>query len=174
MIYKFTRVRIIYCEAVSHSVLCDPMVYTRQAPLSMEFSRQEWWRGLPFPSPGDLPNPGIEPRPPLLHTDSLLSEPPEKSTLLCVPIFFLFPFSLFVFDTPELFTSSIPVCSFLQYVRMGLLKRNSLFSLKMSLFALYSQSTVFLCVRIRVEFLLLALDKCCYHFLLASVVSDSL
>ena len=46
-----------------------------QAPLSMEFSRQEYWSGLPFPSPGDLPNPGIEPRTPALQADSL-GEPP--------------------------------------------------------------------------------------------------
>ena len=39
----------------------------RQAPLSVGFSRQEYWRGLPFPSPGDLANPGIEPRSPVLH-----------------------------------------------------------------------------------------------------------
>ena len=45
-----------------------------QAPLSMEFSRQEYWSGLPFPSPGDLPNPGIEPRYPELQADSLPSE----------------------------------------------------------------------------------------------------
>ena len=45
----------------------------------MEFSRQEYWSGLPFPSPGDLPNPGIEPRSPTLQVDSLLSEPPGKS-----------------------------------------------------------------------------------------------
>ena len=42
----------------------------------MEFSRQEHWSGLPFPSPGDLPDPGIEPRSPDLQTDSLTSEPP--------------------------------------------------------------------------------------------------
>ena len=42
----------------------------------MEFSRQEYWSGLPFPSPGDLPNPGIEPRSPALHADTLPSEPP--------------------------------------------------------------------------------------------------
>ena len=42
-----------------------------QAPLSMEFSRQEYWSGLPFPSPGDLPNPGIKPRSPTLWADSL-------------------------------------------------------------------------------------------------------
>ena len=42
----------------------------------MGFSRQEYWSGLPFPSPGDLPNPGIEPRCPVLQADSLPSEPP--------------------------------------------------------------------------------------------------
>ena len=47
-----------------------------QAPLSMGFSRQEYWSGLPFPSPGDLPNPGIEPRSPALQADALTSEPP--------------------------------------------------------------------------------------------------
>ena len=46
--------------------------------LSMELSRQEYWSGLPFPSPGDLPNPGIEPRSPALQADSLPSEPPGK------------------------------------------------------------------------------------------------
>ena len=45
----------------------------------MDFSRQEYWSGLPFPSPGDLPNPRIEPMSPALQMDSLLSEPPGKS-----------------------------------------------------------------------------------------------
>ena len=45
----------------------------------MVFPRQEYWRGLPFPSPGDLPNPGIEPTFPALQVGSLLSEPPGKS-----------------------------------------------------------------------------------------------
>ena len=49
-----------------------------QAPLSMGFFRQEYWSGLPFPSPGDLPNPGIKPGSPALQVDSLLSEPPGK------------------------------------------------------------------------------------------------
>ena len=44
----------------------------------MEFSRQQYWTGLPFPSPEDLPDPGIEPRSPALQEDSLSSEPPEK------------------------------------------------------------------------------------------------
>ena len=47
-----------------------------QAPPSMGFSRQEHWSGLPFPSPGDLPDPGIEPRSPALQADALTSEPP--------------------------------------------------------------------------------------------------
>ena len=49
-----------------------------QVPVSMEFSKQEYWSGLPFPSPGDLPNPGIEPGSPTLQADSLPSEPPRK------------------------------------------------------------------------------------------------
>ena len=49
-----------------------------QAPLSMGFSRQEYWGGLPFPSLGDLPNPGIEPWSPTLQADSLPTEPPGK------------------------------------------------------------------------------------------------
>ena len=49
-----------------------------QVPPSMGFSRQEYWSGLPFPAPGDLPNPGIEPRSPALQTDTLPSESPRK------------------------------------------------------------------------------------------------
>ena len=49
-----------------------------KAPVSMKFSRQEFRSGLPFPSPGDLPNPRIEPRFPAMQADSLPSEPPEK------------------------------------------------------------------------------------------------
>ena len=45
-----------------------------QAPLSMGFSRQEYWSGLPFPSPGDLPNPGTEPGSPALQADDLPTE----------------------------------------------------------------------------------------------------
>ena len=50
----------------------------RQASLFMRFSRQEYWIGLPFPSPGDLPDPGIEPRFPTLQADALTSEPPVE------------------------------------------------------------------------------------------------
>ena len=50
------------CAVLSHAQLfATPWTGARQGPLSMEFSRQEYWSGLPFPSPGDLPNPGIKP-----------------------------------------------------------------------------------------------------------------
>ena len=55
--------------------LCDPWTVAHQAPLTMKFSRQEYWSGLPFPSPGDLPNRGTEPGCPGLQADSLLPEP---------------------------------------------------------------------------------------------------
>ena len=53
-----------------------PWTVTYQALLSIGFSRQEYWIGLPFPSPGDLPDPGIEPRSPAVEADALPSEPP--------------------------------------------------------------------------------------------------
>ena len=55
-----------------------PWTVAYQAPLSMGFSRQEYWSGLPFPSPGDLPDPGIEPRSPAFQADALTTEPPGK------------------------------------------------------------------------------------------------
>ena len=58
-----------------------PWTVACQASLSMGFLRQEYWSGLPFPSPGDLPDPGIEPRSPTLQVDSLLSEPPGKPNI---------------------------------------------------------------------------------------------
>ena len=53
-----------------------------QAPLCMGFSRQEYWSGLPFPSPGDLPDPGIEAESPALQVDSSPTEPPGKPWFL--------------------------------------------------------------------------------------------
>ena len=55
-----------------------PWTIGYQAPLSMGFSRQEYWSGLPFPSPEDLPDPGIEPGSPALQADALTSEPAGK------------------------------------------------------------------------------------------------
>ena len=60
--------------AQSWSTLCDLVGWSRQAPLAVEFSRQEYWSGLPFRTPGDLPNPGMEPESlasPKLQADSL-------------------------------------------------------------------------------------------------------
>ena len=68
------------CQSLSCVCLfATPWTKAHQGPLSMEFSRQEYWSGCPFfSSPGDLPNPGVKPRSPLLQADSWLSEPPGK------------------------------------------------------------------------------------------------
>ena len=58
------------------SLFATPWTVAHQAPLSMGFSRPGYWSGLPFPSPGDLPNPGIEPGSPALQADAGPSEPP--------------------------------------------------------------------------------------------------
>ena len=59
-------------------LFATPWTATYQATLTMGFPRQEYWSGLPFPSPGDLPDAGIEPRSPALQADTLPSEPPGK------------------------------------------------------------------------------------------------
>ena len=58
-----------------------PWIVACQAPLPMGFSRKEYWSGLPFLSPGDLPNPGVEYGSPALQADSLPSEPPGKQRM---------------------------------------------------------------------------------------------
>ena len=77
----FFRYCQMHCEQYGDSLVpksCPTLVTTWtvacRAPLSMGFSRQEYWSGLPFPSPGDLPDPGIEPKSPALQTDSLPTE----------------------------------------------------------------------------------------------------
>ena len=68
------------CQSLSHVRLFGtPWTVAHQAPLSMEFSRQEYWNELPFPSPEDPPDPGIEPRCPALQADSLSSKPPRNT-----------------------------------------------------------------------------------------------
>ena len=72
------------CECcVSHSAVSDSLwphgLQLARLLCPWGFSRQEYWRGLPCPPPGDLPDPGIKPRSPVLQIDSLLSEPPGKS-----------------------------------------------------------------------------------------------
>ena len=70
------KVKVKSLSRVRPSV--TPWTAAFQAPLSMGFSRQEYWSGLPLPSPGDLPNPGIKPGSAALQADSLPSEPPGK------------------------------------------------------------------------------------------------
>ena len=71
------------CMYISHSIISDyfvtPWTVPHKAPLFMEFPRQEYYSRLPFPSPEDLPYPGIEPGSPALQADSLPSEPAGKS-----------------------------------------------------------------------------------------------
>ena len=78
----FYFIEVCVCLCVSHSVMSDsaiPWTVAHQTPLSVEFSRQGYWNGLPFPSPGNLSNPGIKPRSPVLQTDFFLpSELPGK------------------------------------------------------------------------------------------------
>ena len=70
-------------KSLSHvGLFATPWTVAYQTPLSMEFSRQEYSNGLPFPSPGGLPNPGIKPGSPALQTDALLSEPLGKPGML--------------------------------------------------------------------------------------------
>ena len=71
----------IYIYTHTLSVISDfaiPWTVVHQAPLSMGFSREEYWSELLFPSPGHLPHPGIEPGSPALKADSLTTEPPER------------------------------------------------------------------------------------------------
>ena len=71
--------KVLFClVAQSCPTLWDPMDCSLPGSCPWQFSRQEYWSGLPCPPPGNLPNPGIEPRSPTLQTDSLPSEPPGK------------------------------------------------------------------------------------------------
>ena len=67
--------KICHCQV---QLFVNPWTVAYQAPLSMGFFRQEYWSGLPFPSPGDLPDPGMEPGSTALQSDSTLSEPSGK------------------------------------------------------------------------------------------------
>ena len=71
--YRYICVNVLWWVTQLCSTLCDPMDYSLPG-----FSRQVYWRGLPCPSPGDLPNPGMEPRSSVLQADSLPSKPPGK------------------------------------------------------------------------------------------------
>ena len=80
--YSPPLTEISQCRIVSPvGVFATPWTVAYQASLSMGFSRQEYLSGVPFPSPGDVPNPGIEPGSPALQADALLSDPPGKPLL---------------------------------------------------------------------------------------------
>ena len=73
---------LVNVRSLSHvRLFATPWTIAYQAPPSMGFSRQEYWSGWPFPSPGDLPNPEIEPGSPALEADALPFEPPRKSDM---------------------------------------------------------------------------------------------
>ena len=77
-----------YClVAKSYLTLGISWTVARQAPLSVEFFRQEYWSGLPFPSSDDLPEPGIEPTSPAAYAlagEFFTTEPPGKPRFLCI------------------------------------------------------------------------------------------
>ena len=86
-IYKnYSYVVLVGLVTKSCSILATPWTIASQAPLSMGFSRQEYWSGLPFPSPGDLSYPRIEPRSLTLQAEFLLTELQRES--LITPIVF--------------------------------------------------------------------------------------
>ena len=70
-------VLVVYCY-VGHDTSVTSWTVAHQAPLYMGFPRQEYWSGLPFPFPGDLPDPVVKPRSPAFQADTLPSEPPVK------------------------------------------------------------------------------------------------
>ena len=78
--FSFPFPSLFVCSVLSDS-LRPLWTVARQALLSMGFTRQEHWSGLPFPPPGDLPDPGIEPRSPALQADSFTTEPPGNPKL---------------------------------------------------------------------------------------------
>ena len=83
--WKIPWTEEVKCQFLSHVLLfVTPWTVACQAPLSMEFSRQEYWSGLLFPPPGDLPNPGMESIFPALQADSLLFEPLGKPIHICL------------------------------------------------------------------------------------------
>ena len=98
---------IICVHAQSCLSLSDPMDLAHQAPLSIGFSRQKYWNGLLFPSPGDLPNPEIEPGSPALLAYSLPSERPGKPNMyICMYVIYII-YNMYVTHYVYMITYSI-------------------------------------------------------------------
>ena len=82
----FSTAKETIVKSLGHvQLFAIPWTIVYQASLSMGFSRQEYWSELPFPSPGDLPDLGIEPGSPALYADALTSEPPGKMIIVYYP-----------------------------------------------------------------------------------------
>ena len=93
---------LLLLSRFSHAQLCSTLwTVARQAPLSMGFSQQEYWSGLPCLPPGDLPNPGTKPRSPALQADSLLLS--HQGSLIELPTPGLTTFRLVLQDRNELY-----------------------------------------------------------------------
>ena len=73
---------MLYCHLVVSDSFVTPWTVAPQAPLSMGFPRQEYWSGLPLPSPGDFPNPVIKPATPVLTGGFLTTKPPESVVII--------------------------------------------------------------------------------------------
>ena len=99
--YKNWEVQVLFCfpEKWKWKSLSRVWLFATPCTIqSMEFSRPEYWSGYPFPSPGNLPNPGIEPRSPTLQADTLPAEPQGSSRIL---EWIAYPFSRGIFPAQE-------------------------------------------------------------------------
>ena len=102
VIYK---ILLFSCSVMSDSLL-TPWTVAHQAPLSMGFLRQEYWSGLPFPSSGDLPNPGIEPISPALAGAFFTTEPPGNPMIYEIEKCYLKYLHLGFYSSKNLFAFS--------------------------------------------------------------------
>ena len=85
--FKFMFIYLQKVQSLSrHRLFATPWTAAYQPPPSMGFSRQEYWSGLPFPSPGDLPDPGIKLESPAFQADALPSEPPGKPLFIYITV----------------------------------------------------------------------------------------
>ena len=89
-IFECLKVKVKVKSPSRVRLFATPWTVAYQTPPSMGFSRQEYWSGLPFPSPGDLSNPGIKPGSPAFQADALTSEPPGKHLNAYLGFFFFF------------------------------------------------------------------------------------
>ena len=102
---------VVVVESLSHvRIFATPGSVACQAPLSMGFPRQEYWSGLPFPSPGDLPNPGIKPASTALQADSLQSEPPGVTLCPVAKILFIHLLFIKIFFGHHLYMKTCAKC----------------------------------------------------------------